>query len=165
VSPVLDLLLFAFRAGRRSRGRGLGIGGGDDLNFGDGPYAVLFALAFVAIMVVVLVIRVCQEYKPSGPTGQQAKRDRYVRDEARRESESHRALIEQASRQKRRDTARQKREEMERRWAERDEAYRERGIEPGPLAWFRALPDVAQAVLMGLAFTAPPLGLVCWLFA
>ena len=37
-------------------------------------------------------------------------------------------------------------------------SYRERGVEPGPLAWFRLLPDWLQPILLGLAFTAPVVG-------
>jgi hypothetical protein len=32
---------------------------------------------------------------------------------------------------------------------ERDRWYRDRGIKPGAWAWFRALPEVAQAVILG----------------
>jgi hypothetical protein len=35
--------------------------------------------------------------------------------------------------------------------AEKEAAYRAKGIEPGPFAWFRALHDVTQSVLLGLA--------------
>jgi hypothetical protein len=38
---------------------------------------------------------------------------------------------------------------------ERDKAYRAIGIEPGPWAWYRALSDVQQAVVLGLAFGLP----------
>jgi hypothetical protein len=37
----------------------------------------------------------------------------------------------------------------------RRECYRERGIEPGPLAWFKALPDLAQAAVLGAAIAVP----------
>jgi hypothetical protein len=41
----------------------------------------------------------------------------------------------------------------------RHELYRQRGIQPGPLAWYRAMSDLTQALLLGLAF-ALPVGLV-----
>lgn len=37
----------------------------------------------------------------------------------------------------------------------RDDAYRAKGIEPGPLAWYKALPDVAQAIVLGLSMAIP----------
>jgi hypothetical protein len=46
--------------------------------------------------------------------------------------------------------------------AKRDEAYRAMGIEPGPMAWFRALPDAVQALLIGAAIIVP-VGIVFWL--
>ena len=49
--------------------------------------------------------------------------------------------------------------------AERDDAYRADGIEPGPWAWFQALPEVAQAVLLGLTFALPAGGLAWVVFA
>jgi hypothetical protein len=39
--------------------------------------------------------------------------------------------------------------------AARDRAYRSKGIEPGPFAWYKAMPDLAQALILGLAFTVP----------
>jgi hypothetical protein len=53
--------------------------------------------------------------------------------------------------------ARRAQRESERaaRRALREAAYRARGIEPGHWAWFKALPDVSQAILMGLAFAVP----------
>jgi biopolymer transport protein ExbB/TolQ len=50
--------------------------------------------------------------------------------------------------------AEQDRERAELR-AERDAAYEARGITPGPMAWFWALPDLCQAILMGLALAVP----------
>jgi hypothetical protein len=35
--------------------------------------------------------------------------------------------------------------------------YRSRGVEPGPWAWYEVLPDWGQAILMGLAISAPVL--------
>ena len=49
--------------------------------------------------------------------------------------------------------------------AARDDVYRSRGINPGPWAWFQALPEVAQAVLLGLAFALPAGGLAWAVFA
>lgn len=49
--------------------------------------------------------------------------------------------------------------------AERDDAYRAAGIEPGPLAWFKALPEVTQAILLGLAFAAPAAAMAIVFFA
>jgi hypothetical protein len=47
---------------------------------------------------------------------------------------------------------------------ERERWYRARGIEPNAWAWFWALPDVAQAVVVGLALSIPALILVVVLF-
>lgn len=38
--------------------------------------------------------------------------------------------------------------------------YRERGVEPGLLAWYRVLPEWQQAILLGVAFAAPIVGLI-----
>jgi hypothetical protein len=48
-------------------------------------------------------------------------------------------------------------------WAERDKAYRAKGVKPGPWAWFRVLPEWVQAVALGLAAPAPIIvGIVVW---
>ncbi len=39
--------------------------------------------------------------------------------------------------------------------AERDEQYRAMGIEPGPFAWFKALPALAQAIILGTVISVP----------
>jgi hypothetical protein len=44
-------------------------------------------------------------------------------------------------------------EYLARRRAERDEAYRSRGIEPGRLAWFKSLSDLTQALILGSVFS------------
>jgi hypothetical protein len=41
------------------------------------------------------------------------------------------------------------------RLAERDAAYRAKGVEPGPWAWFWVLPDLTQAILLGVTFAIP----------
>lgn len=74
---------------------------------------------------------------------EQAERDAQAKREAERESLA-------------------RREAAYRRRTERDEAYRARGIEPGPMAWFRALPEVAQAAVLGAAIIVPT-GIVFWL--
>jgi len=51
------------------------------------------------------------------------------------------------------------------RLAARDTAYRSRGIEPGPWVWFKALPELAQAILLGVAFALPAGGLAWALFS
>jgi hypothetical protein len=47
------------------------------------------------------------------------------------------------------------REQAERR-AAREQYYRDRGIEPGPWAWYQFLPEWAQAIILGVAFAALP---------
>jgi hypothetical protein len=37
----------------------------------------------------------------------------------------------------------------------RDKYYRDRGVKPGPWAWFQVLPDWLQPILVGLALTGP----------
>ncbi len=39
----------------------------------------------------------------------------------------------------------------------REDYYLSRGIEPGPFAWFKALPEALQPILIGLAVVAPVL--------
>jgi hypothetical protein len=39
--------------------------------------------------------------------------------------------------------------------AKRDEAYRAMGIEPGPMAWYRELPEIGQAILLAGAIIVP----------
>jgi len=48
--------------------------------------------------------------------------------------------------------------------AERDKAYRAKGVEPGPWAWFKVLPDVTQAILLGLAFAVPAVAILAVAF-
>lgn len=51
------------------------------------------------------------------------------------------------------------REREDARAREREEArlqwYRDRGIEPGSFAWFKAMPELAQAVILGVAIAVP----------
>ena len=65
------------------------------------------------------------------------------RDEAARKLEADRRERERVLRE----------EEEARRWkrALRDAYYLDRGVKPGPTAWFRILPDWVQAILMGVA--------------
>jgi hypothetical protein len=49
--------------------------------------------------------------------------------------------------------------------AERDKAYRAMGIEPGPWAWYQALPEVQQAIVLGLAFGLPAGAILIAVFA
>ena len=37
----------------------------------------------------------------------------------------------------------------------REASYRAKGIEPGPLAWFKALPDTLQASIIGIGLAVP----------
>src|SRR5215469_1146095 len=60
------------------------------------------------------------------------------------------ARQEREAREKRAAEARARRAERLAARAERDKAYRAMGIEPGPLAWFKALPDVVQAIGLGV---------------
>jgi hypothetical protein len=39
--------------------------------------------------------------------------------------------------------------------ASQDEAYRAMGVEPGPMAWFRALPEFVRGLLLATAIGAP----------
>ncbi len=41
--------------------------------------------------------------------------------------------------------------------ADREAELRAKGIEPGPMAWFKELPDLTQALLLGIAITIPVL--------
>jgi hypothetical protein len=43
----------------------------------------------------------------------------------------------------------------EERQAERDKAYRAKGVEPGPFAWYRAMGDLSQALVLGCGLGAP----------
>lgn len=54
----------------------------------------------------------------------------------------------------------QSREMATARRAEKEAAYRAKGIEPGPFAWFRALPDVTQSILLGLAVAIPAVAIL-----
>jgi hypothetical protein len=49
----------------------------------------------------------------------------------------------------------------EERQAERDKAYRARGVEPGPFAWFHALPDLTQALILGATLAVPAVIALC----
>jgi hypothetical protein len=46
-------------------------------------------------------------------------------------------------------------QERAQRRAERDAYYLDRGIKPGPFAWYQLLPDWQQAILLGIACAAP----------
>jgi uncharacterized Zn finger protein (UPF0148 family) len=87
-------------------------------------------------------------------------------EEARQKKEENRRL--EQTRHKETRLLEEKREEARRleqlsiaaaakaeRRAERHKAYRAMEIEPGTMAWFKALPDVIQALLMGLAIGFP----------
>ena len=54
--------------------------------------------------------------------------------------------------------------ERRRRKAERDAYYLDRGIKPGPLAWYRVLPDWLQAVILGLSLGLPAAFLLVTLY-
>jgi hypothetical protein len=56
-------------------------------------------------------------------------------------------------------------QEKANRRAERDKAYRAMGIEPGPWAWYHALSEVQQAVVLGLAFGLPAGAILIAIFA
>jgi hypothetical protein len=43
---------------------------------------------------------------------------------------------------------------------DRDAAYRARGVEPGPFAWYQVLPELGQAAVMGLALAVPVVAVV-----
>lgn len=142
---MVDFLLFAYRA-RRSRGTGR-VYYGHDLNFGDGPYAGILALIAIVLLFAAAVAMLWPLLVPP-PRRPESKADKLAREtdciaatrrQQRYHDESGRLAGE--ARQRRRE------EKIER----RDEWYRGRGVEPGQMAWFRALPDVAQAILMGLA--------------
>lgn len=45
----------------------------------------------------------------------------------------------------------------------REAYYRARGVEPGPLAWYRVLPEWQQAIVLGLALAAPTVVLLALL--
>ena len=66
----------------------------------------------------------------------------------------------QQRKQEQRETAarldRERRDE-EKRYARqvREEFYRDRGVEPGPMAWFKVLPDWVQPIILGVAVAIP----------
>ena len=70
-------------------------------------------------------------------------------------------LDEEALRKRREERQRRELESAERaalkarKKQERDKAYRAMGIEPGPLAWYWAQPDLVQALLLGLVIASP----------
>jgi hypothetical protein len=79
-----------------------------------------------------------------------------ARVEARQaEVEAQRVAAEAEEKEARRALFAQRQAEQAARRAERDKAYRAMGIEPGPLAWFKAMSDLGQAVVMGLAIGIP----------
>jgi len=45
----------------------------------------------------------------------------------------------------------------------RDAYYRGRGVEPGPLAWYRALPNWQQAIVLGVAMATPAVAVIAFL--
>jgi hypothetical protein len=53
------------------------------------------------------------------------------------------------------DSRRTRQEEAAALRKKRDDEYRAKGVEPGPWAWLFVLPDVTQAILLGLAFATP----------
>jgi hypothetical protein len=40
--------------------------------------------------------------------------------------------------------------------AAREQYDRDRGVEPGPWAWYQVLPEWAQAIVLGVAFAVLP---------
>jgi hypothetical protein len=86
------------------------------------------------------------------------------RQEADRQSEKEKAAAALADFRRRKEAilqryneriAAEKAERHSQRRAERDKAYRALGIEPGPWAWYKALSEVKQAIVLGLAFAVP----------
>jgi hypothetical protein len=67
-------------------------------------------------------------------------------------------------RRARREEERQQREEAAAVRAERDKEYRANGIEPGRWAWYKALPELTQAILVVLAIAASAAIVVATLF-
>lgn len=64
--------------------------------------------------------------------------------------------VERALRDEERWRRRAEREkERRRRRAERDAYYLDQGVKPGLLAWYRALPDWLQAIVLGLSLVMP----------
>jgi hypothetical protein len=51
-----------------------------------------------------------------------------------------------------------------RRKAVRDAFYLGRGVKPGPLAWYRILPDWLQAIVLGLSLGLPVAVVLATLF-
>jgi hypothetical protein len=81
--------------------------------------------------------------------GEEAReRDRYWKEKARHVIKARRATLWAERKQRWADY-----------WAMRKQAREEhwiaRGVEPGPLAWYRALPEWGQALTLGLAIGAP----------
>jgi hypothetical protein len=79
---------------------------------------------------------------------------------ARERSEQIANAEEEAANQRAELRRSQRREMASARRAENEAAYRAKGIEPGPFAWFRALPDVTQSVLLGLAVAIPAVAIL-----
>jgi hypothetical protein len=95
-------------------------------------------------------------YVTYGPSPEEAERQQGAR---RKRAEAEWVKQQRIERSKEAEARRlQEAEERRRaRRAERDAYYLDRGVKPGPWAWYRVLPDWQQAILFGL-FIAVPIG-------
>lgn len=59
----------------------------------------------------------------------------------------------------------QRKEKKEQRRESRNEWYSARGIEPGPFAWFKVLPEIVRLIILGVLFALPFVVVLCFLLS
>ena len=127
--------------------------------FEDHPEALVFGLILIVVMVIAMIAQSGQSApKAAGSRPGEAERQRWQHAEDRQRRIRNERLLEERRRKAdelRRQRAERRAQERNRRQADRNEYYLERGVKPGPLAWYRVLPDWLQAVIIGFAAAIP----------
>jgi hypothetical protein len=102
-------------------------------------------------------------YVTYGPSPEEAERQQGAR---RKRAEAEWVRQQRIERSKEAEARRlQEAEERRRaRRAECDAYYLDRGVKPGPWAWYQVLPEWQQAILLGLSIAVPVVGLIVGAF-
>jgi hypothetical protein len=119
--------------------------------FTDHPETLIFVLILIILMVIVMIAR----------SGEELGSQRWKHAEARQRRIWDQSLLEERRRKAaelRRQRAERRAQERTRRLAERNEYYLERGVKPGPWAWYQVMPEWEQAILYGFFLFAIPIG-------
>jgi hypothetical protein len=132
-----------------------GIGEGFLYGLLFGPIGVLIVACLPTGVALAPIPVTVKTLRPPEPSAAEIRRNVAREAEMARDREQWLAAREAEIAQQRKDRAALR--------AEKDEALRARGVEPGLFAWFKVMPDLAQALVMGLALAVPAGAIVVWL--